>query len=101
MYGPGIPHGGTEGSLIVRKELVLVTGGGRAGKSDFAQDIALSHGCDSGVLFVATAEVTEVEMGSASAGTGYPGPPDSIPWRSQSQWPGPSPAPWPTAVANP
>ena len=44
------------------KELVLVTGGGRAGKSDFAQDLAQSHGGDSGVLFVATAEVTDPEM---------------------------------------
>ena len=44
------------------KELVLVTGGGWAGKSDFAQDLALSHGGDCGVLFVATAEVTDAEM---------------------------------------
>ena len=48
--------------MIVAKELVLVTGGGRAGKSDFAQDLALSQAGDSGVLFVATAEVADQEM---------------------------------------
>ena len=56
------------------KELVLVTGGGRAGKSDFAQDLALSHGGDCGVLFVATAEVTDAEVEELLRGiSGAPG----------------------------
>ena len=41
---------------------MLITGGGRAGKSDFAQRLALSFTGAGGVLFVATAEATDQEM---------------------------------------
>jgi adenosylcobinamide kinase / adenosylcobinamide-phosphate guanylyltransferase len=42
-------------------QLILVTGGARSGKSDFAQRLALERGGDD-VLFVATAEAGDDEM---------------------------------------
>jgi adenosylcobinamide kinase/adenosylcobinamide-phosphate guanylyltransferase len=42
-------------------KLILVTGGARSGKSDFAQRLALERGGDD-VLFVATAEAGDDEM---------------------------------------
>ncbi len=44
----------------MKNELILVTGGTRAGKSDFA--LKLASGLERPVLFVATAEVKDEEM---------------------------------------
>ncbi len=47
------------------KQLVLVTGGARAGKSAFAESLA--HAMGSSVLFVATATALDAEMGERIA----------------------------------
>lgn len=53
------------GAPSTPKELILILGGARAGKSAFAEQLALERGGD--VLYVATAEAGDEEMASRIA----------------------------------
>ncbi len=54
------PTGAGEGREVAGKELILILGGARSGKSAYAERLARERG--GGVLFVATAQAGDEEM---------------------------------------
>jgi adenosylcobinamide kinase/adenosylcobinamide-phosphate guanylyltransferase len=60
---PAFRHGQENGSSMAKKQVSLVIGGGRSGKSSYAQDYALSI-CDGteSRAYIATAEAIDEEM---------------------------------------